>query len=236
LFDFFPFLQNYIIEYVNYSFKDDLKDMESIKQTYLNRERSPKGNFWVLVERKSPLVNQTKNGESIENCFDKTSSKNSITVNHRSEVIGFNATICDKFQDNNNIEEIIHGTLGLQYIDDDTAELRRMSVSKEFRKRGFATHLLVDFLIPFAEKEGFKKIVLTTHEIVRSARKLYENCKFQLVRRKILEEKLAIPDPLTGKTEMALVYYERLLDKSERDREREKEQQENKLATIFPPE
>jgi len=60
---------------------------------------------------------------------------------------------------------------------------------------------------------------LTTHEIVRSARKLYENCKFQLVRRKILEEKLAIPDPLTGKTETALVYYERLLDRSERDRE-----------------
>lgn len=218
MFEVFPFLKQHIIDYVNNAYKEDLKDMESIKRTYLNRDHSPKGNFWVLVERKLPLLSQGKNSETIENNFDHNDHK---------DVVGSNATSSDEFQVNSNakgpnkstdnMEEIIHGTLALQYIDDTTAELRRMSISKEFRRRGFATHLLVDFLIPFAEQQGYKKIILSTQEMMISARKLYENNQFQLVREKVLEEKLAIPNPTTGKTELVILYYEKLLEKRERD-------------------
>ena len=69
------------------------------------------------------------------------------------------------------------GMVGMQYLNDDECELRRMSVSTKARRLGVGT-LLVQHLLQFARNEGFKKCILSTLTRMIPGRRMYEKLGF----------------------------------------------------------
>jgi len=68
---------------------------------------------------------------------------------------------------------------GLERIDDETAEIRRMRVHPDYRRRGIGS-MLVDRLVDFARSRGFKRIILYTTDRQRPAIALYRKKGFRL--------------------------------------------------------
>ncbi|KAI8513524.1 hypothetical protein Bbelb_078480 [Branchiostoma belcheri] len=71
----------------------------------------------------------------------------------------------------------IIGTAALERTSDTTAELRRMSVLPEYRRRGVATRLMGSFQ-EFCKSDGVKKMFLTTSLLQPEAVLLYQKCGF----------------------------------------------------------
>ena len=80
----------------------------------------------------------------------------------------------------------IVGMVGLEKLNHEEGELRRMSVSKSARKQGIGT-LLVRKLESYAREIGLKRVILTTLEAFKPAISLYQTLGYRLVS-SILEE------------------------------------------------
>lgn len=75
------------------------------------------------------------------------------------------------------IDNKIVGTMALKKIDDAVARLKRMYVSREYRRRGIGQKML-DLIIKFAKQNGYKKILLHTYPIMENARRFYKRNGF----------------------------------------------------------
>lgn len=71
---------------------------------------------------------------------------------------------------------------GFQPRGDDEAELRRIRVHPEYRRRGYGERI-VAALERRASKRGIERIVLTTNERLTAAQTLYEKRGYEKVRR-----------------------------------------------------
>jgi len=76
-----------------------------------------------------------------------------------------------------NSEELL-GMVGMQYLNDEECELRRMSVASKARREGIGS-LLVMHLLEAAKAEGFKKCTLSTLTRMMPGRKMYEKLGFK---------------------------------------------------------
>jgi len=84
----------------------------------------------------------------------------------------------------NEIGRVI-GCVALQYVDEDTGELRRMSVDANCRGQGIG-RLLVEHLLKFGKNCGYKQICLWTRRDME-ATKFYEKNGFKLVDTKVID-------------------------------------------------
>ncbi|XP_035687360.1 N-acetyltransferase 14-like [Branchiostoma floridae] len=71
----------------------------------------------------------------------------------------------------------IAGTVALDRTSDTVAELKRMSVLPEYRRRGVATRLMKRFE-EFCRSDGVKETFLTTSFVQLEAVRLYQKCGF----------------------------------------------------------
>lgn len=73
--------------------------------------------------------------------------------------------------------EVIQGMVGLYRVDDDYAKVRRMSIASAVRRQGLARRLL-DHIIDYASKEGFRRVILSTGQYMSAANALYTTYGF----------------------------------------------------------
>lgn len=73
--------------------------------------------------------------------------------------------------------EVIQGMVGLYRVNDDYAKVRRMSIAPAVRRQGLARRLL-DHIIDYASKEGFRRVVLSTGQYMSAANALYTTYGF----------------------------------------------------------
>ena len=90
------------------------------------------------------------------------------------------------------------GMVGLQYISNEEAELRRMSVSRSARREGVGS-LLLNELLKFATEQGYQKCILSTLTRMEPGRRLYEKFGFTTTK----TEQVA--------PEVFVIYYEKSL-------------------------
>lgn len=83
------------------------------------------------------------------------------------------------------------GTIALQNYGKNRAMIKRMSVKKEYRRKGIGQRLLTE-LITFAKKSNLETVYLTTMNEFEAARNLYEKNGFQVIDE--LPEDMAMPD------------------------------------------
>ncbi|WP_306258204.1 GNAT family N-acetyltransferase [Pararhizobium sp. IMCC21322] len=69
------------------------------------------------------------------------------------------------------------GCVGFRRHDDETAEVKRMFVSPEFRGHGTGV-LLVSQLIETARRMNYRRIILGTHPSLKAAQKIYRSIGF----------------------------------------------------------
>src|SRR4051812_49024095 len=74
------------------------------------------------------------------------------------------------------------GMVGLQCLNEDECELRRMSVSPNARRMRIGSSL-VNKLLSFAKEQGYKKCVLSTLERMTAGRRLYESHGFKEIKK-----------------------------------------------------
>ncbi|HIC28242.1 MAG TPA: GNAT family N-acetyltransferase, partial [Rhodospirillales bacterium] len=67
------------------------------------------------------------------------------------------------------------------------AEVRRMYVDTDYRRRGIGVRLL-SHLEDFCIEEGYRRILLSTSEVQEAALMLYKAQGYQLVREEVAEE------------------------------------------------
>jgi putative acetyltransferase len=72
----------------------------------------------------------------------------------------------------------IVGAYGLYPLADQTCELRKMYLHRDYRGKGLGRHLLEDALAR-ARRSGFTKITLETASVLREAIRLYERYGFK---------------------------------------------------------
>ncbi len=72
------------------------------------------------------------------------------------------------------------GMVGILELDKLTAKLRRMFVFSKYHGTGLGQKLL-DRALEFARQQGYKKIVLDTHELMHRAHRFYEKNGFKKV-------------------------------------------------------
>ena len=70
---------------------------------------------------------------------------------------------------------------------DDEAEVRRMYVDADYRRRGIGVRLL-SHLEDFCVEEGYRRILLSTSEIQEAALALYQAQGYRLVREEVAEQ------------------------------------------------
>jgi DNA-binding MarR family transcriptional regulator/N-acetylglutamate synthase-like GNAT family acetyltransferase len=70
------------------------------------------------------------------------------------------------------------GSIGLKKLSDDSAELKKLFVAKEYRSKLVAKKLL-QTLVKAAAKHGFKNIYLGTVDLLKAAQKFYLNSGFK---------------------------------------------------------
>ncbi|MBO4888996.1 MAG: GNAT family N-acetyltransferase [Firmicutes bacterium] len=75
-------------------------------------------------------------------------------------------------------EEAVVGTVGVQRLDDQTAELKALYLSENLRGRGLGYRLL-DTAVAFAKDSGYRRIVLDSMSKYESAARLYKKYGFQ---------------------------------------------------------
>ena len=73
------------------------------------------------------------------------------------------------------------GMVGIERHAQDTAELRRMAVARERRRKGLGRALLAT-AEAFCRAAGYRKLLLSTSELQSAARRLYESAGYRLVR------------------------------------------------------
>lgn len=98
------------------------------------------------------------------------------------------------------------GMIGVERQSDRVAELRRMVVAREHRRRGIARALLAT-AESFCREAGYSTIVLNTSELQEPAMRLYESSGYRRTR-------TAKPEATTHKMVGGLTrhYYEKKLD------------------------
>lgn len=69
------------------------------------------------------------------------------------------------------------GTIGVKDMGNKTAKLKRMFVLVDHHGTGVGQKLL-DHAIDFARSQGYKKIILNTHTLMKRAHKFYEKNNF----------------------------------------------------------
>lgn len=73
------------------------------------------------------------------------------------------------------------GTVGIERLSDEKAEVRRMYVDAPHRRRGVGAQLLAHGEV-FCAGEGYRRIVLSTSELQAAAKGLYESKGYRLTR------------------------------------------------------
>ena len=98
------------------------------------------------------------------------------------------------------------GMVGIERQSDNVAELRRMVVAREYRRRGLARALLAT-AEAFCRESGYACIVLSTSALQQPAMRLYESSGYRRMR-------TVQPEETTHKMVGGLVrhYYEKRLD------------------------
>ncbi len=76
------------------------------------------------------------------------------------------------------VDDEIIGTAGLRKLENDSAELKRMFIKKEFRGQGLGTALM-EKLIEFACHQDYKRIYLDSNRSLKAAQALYKKFGFQ---------------------------------------------------------
>ncbi len=77
-------------------------------------------------------------------------------------------------------DEII-GMIGVQKTSDNVAEVRRLRVRHDFRRRGVGTKLMEQALV-FCQRKGYLKVMLDVRIELEPARALFEKSGFTLAR------------------------------------------------------
>ena len=77
------------------------------------------------------------------------------------------------------------GMVAAQRIDDCTARLRRMRVTRDWRRKGLATCLL-NSVEEFCREQGYTRLILDTTEQQTAAHRLYEGAAFVRVGERML--------------------------------------------------
>jgi GNAT superfamily N-acetyltransferase len=104
------------------------------------------------------------------------------------------------------VADNVIGMVGVERESDTVAELRRMVVAREHRRRGIARALLAT-AESFCRDAGYASIVLNTSDLQQPAMRLYESCGYRRTR-------TAKPEGTTHKVVGGLTrhYYEKKLD------------------------
>ena len=74
----------------------------------------------------------------------------------------------------------IAGTLSLMKLSDGVYELVKFGVTKKYRGQGVG-RVLLQYVIDFATKKGYKKLIVHTMSILKPSIHLYKNMKFNQV-------------------------------------------------------
>ena len=77
------------------------------------------------------------------------------------------------------------GMVAAQRIDERTGRLRRMRVTREWRRKGVAKHLL-NTVEEFCREQGYTRLILDTTEQQTAAHRLYEAAEFVRVGERML--------------------------------------------------
>ena len=75
------------------------------------------------------------------------------------------------------VNDTVVGMVSFQHIDEQTAELNRLSVDIQYRRLGIAK-MLTENLIQLVRKQGYRKVVATTTSNQVGAHRFYENLGF----------------------------------------------------------
>lgn len=81
-------------------------------------------------------------------------------------------------------QDVLVGMFGIERQDDATAELRRMYVAPEARRRGIA-HVMLGHAEQFCRKAGYRTLILSTSELQPAAVALYRAADYRLEREEI---------------------------------------------------
>jgi len=79
------------------------------------------------------------------------------------------------------------GMAGIERLNDDEAEVRRMYVDAGYRRRGIGVRLL-SHVEDFCAEEGYARILLSTSEMQEAALALYRAQGYRLEREEVAEE------------------------------------------------
>ena len=75
------------------------------------------------------------------------------------------------------VNDAVVGMVSFQHINEQTAELNRLSVDIQYRRLGIAK-MLTENLIQLVRKQGYRKVVATTTSNQVGAHRFYENLGF----------------------------------------------------------
>jgi len=93
------------------------------------------------------------------------------------------------------IDGKIVGTIGLQYLNDDNAALKKMFVNKDFRGKELGiAQMLFDTLLDFAKDKNLKNIWLDTPSVANASHRFYERNGFVLSKKANLPDEYSFPD------------------------------------------
>ncbi len=87
--------------------------------------------------------------------------------------------------------ERLIGMVGVQRAGDDMAEIRRLRVSPQFRKRGLGS-MLVECALTFCKERGYLKVVLDTRIERSPAIQLFQQFGFKLNRGRSVQGKMIL--------------------------------------------
>ena len=79
-------------------------------------------------------------------------------------------------------EGTVVGTVGIQRLDDETAELKALYLSEDLRGKGFGYKLL-DTAVNYAKDHGYRRVVLDSMSKYENASRLYRNYGFRAIPR-----------------------------------------------------
>jgi ribosomal protein S18 acetylase RimI-like enzyme len=85
------------------------------------------------------------------------------------------------------VDDKIAGCIAVSKKDEKTAELSRLAVGSEFRRKGYAK-MLTDYCEKYCKEHGFEKIVLTTSNTTPEAINLYKKLNYILESEKSMDK------------------------------------------------
>jgi GNAT superfamily N-acetyltransferase len=81
-------------------------------------------------------------------------------------------------------DDRVVGMVGVEPHGKDAAELRRMAVDRQHRRKGIGRELLA-VAEAYSRASGYRRIILSTSELQVAARRLYEASGYRLVRQEV---------------------------------------------------